>query len=225
MSNVGRCVAVWGAATAAAALLVAWLLPGSVAAVSADPGGFIDWLVAGCAWAAAGGAVWLWVLTTWVVADALRGRPARAAVPSAVRRVVLAACGLALAGGLVVPAHADGHGGRPESATTQSLLVGLPLPDRATSTTEWIGALSTAPAGPGSPVQATTTPPEDVVQVRPGDTLWEIARDSLSPAAPAAEIDRRWREIYRANRDVVGADPDLIRPGQRLQLPPSGSPR
>jgi nucleoid-associated protein YgaU len=34
-----------------------------------------------------------------------------------------------------------------------------------------------------------------------------------------AAIDRRWREIYAANRAVVGPDPDLIRPGERLRLP------
>lgn len=227
MGSSGRCLAVWGAATGAAALLVAWLLPGPVGGVTAGPGGFIDWLVTGCSWAAAGSVAWLWVLVTLVVVDALRGRPARAGVPTVVRRVVLAACGLSLAGGLGVPAHADRPGEHPPRAagTTQSLLVGLPLPDRTTTTTEWIGALSAPPAPTHASPAAEAAPAKDAVRVQPGDTLWGIARDSLPPHASAAEIDRRWREIYRANRTAVGADPDLIRPGLRLQLPPSGGPR
>ena len=28
-----------------------------------------------------------------------------------------------------------------------------------------------------------------------------------------------WHLIYRRNRGVIGADPDLIRPGQLLRLP------
>lgn len=218
MSSCGRCLAVWGAATAAAALLVTWLLPGSVTGVTAGPGGHVPWLVTGAAVVAAGCVTWLWVLVTLVVADALSGRPARAGVPAAVRRVVLTACGLSLAGALTVPAHADPDPPPPEpGGATQALLVGLPLPDRTTTTAEWIGALDV----PQTSVPE-DTPPEDV-RVEPGDTLWSIARGSLPSSATDHEIDRRWRAIYRANLDAVGADPDLIRPGQRLLLPPSTS--
>ncbi|MEE1929422.1 transglycosylase family protein [Streptomyces sp. TRM 70351] len=44
--------------------------------------------------------------------------------------------------------------------------------------------------------------------VRPGDTLADIA----------AANGTTWQELYAANRDVVGADPDLIFPGQRLTV-------
>ena len=33
------------------------------------------------------------------------------------------------------------------------------------------------------------------------------------------EIAARWRAIYRLNRTLIGADPNLILPGQRLVLP------
>jgi nucleoid-associated protein YgaU len=57
--------------------------------------------------------------------------------------------------------------------------------------------------------------------VRPGDTLWGIAAAHLPPAWPSAAIvDRYWRQVYGANRAVVGPDPDLIHPGTRLLLPP-----
>jgi nucleoid-associated protein YgaU len=32
-------------------------------------------------------------------------------------------------------------------------------------------------------------------------------------------VSAAWPLLYAANRAVVGADPDLIRPGERLSLP------
>jgi resuscitation-promoting factor RpfA len=56
--------------------------------------------------------------------------------------------------------------------------------------------------------------------VRPGDTLWGIAAAHLPPAwRSPATIDRYWRQVYRANRAVLGPDPDLIHPGTRLRVP------
>lgn len=58
--------------------------------------------------------------------------------------------------------------------------------------------------------------------VEPGDSLWRIARSVLTADgvnAGSAEIGAYWRAIYTANRDVIGDDPDLIHPGQELQLP------
>jgi hypothetical protein len=55
--------------------------------------------------------------------------------------------------------------------------------------------------------------------VRPGDTLWDIARRHLSPDATAAEIARAWPRWYAANRRLVGPDPSLITPGMRLRIP------
>lgn len=63
---------------------------------------------------------------------------------------------------------------------------------------------------------------EEEYVVVEGDSLWEIARRHLAAAKDArpasTEVDRLWREIYAANRDVVGDDPNLIFPGQRLRL-------
>jgi nucleoid-associated protein YgaU len=54
-----------------------------------------------------------------------------------------------------------------------------------------------------------------------GDTLWGIAASHL-PAGdrPDAAVDAYWRQLYAANRAVLGDDPDLIHPGTRLTLPP-----
>jgi protein involved in polysaccharide export with SLBB domain len=67
---------------------------------------------------------------------------------------------------------------------------------------------------PRAGVRAATSTDGDgreVHEVVRGETLWGIA-DGVYAAA------WRWPEIYEANRDQV-ADPDLIRPGQRLVLP------
>ena len=55
--------------------------------------------------------------------------------------------------------------------------------------------------------------------VRPGDSLWDIAEMKLG-TAEARRIARYWPRIHRANRDVIGGDPNLIVPGQILTLPP-----
>ncbi|HEX6920564.1 MAG TPA: LysM domain-containing protein [Actinomycetes bacterium] len=79
-----------------------------------------------------------------------------------------------------------------------------------------------APTGALSLV--TTTPhraravAEEVV-VRRGDSLWDIAARHLGPDASAADIAAEWPRWYVANRSLVGPDPDLIRPGQRLRPP------
>ena len=49
--------------------------------------------------------------------------------------------------------------------------------------------------------------------VKPGDTLSHIAQHVYGKAS-------RWHAIFEANRDQI-QDPDLIRPGQVLQLPPA----
>ncbi|HEY9856935.1 MAG TPA: LysM peptidoglycan-binding domain-containing protein [Stenomitos sp.] len=49
--------------------------------------------------------------------------------------------------------------------------------------------------------------------VKPGDTLSGIARTQLGDA-------NRWHEIYNLNKTVIGSNPNLIKPGQVLRLPP-----
>ena len=55
--------------------------------------------------------------------------------------------------------------------------------------------------------------------VLPGDTLWSIASERLG-TDDIRRIARYWPRIHRANREVIGPNPDLIRPGQVLELPP-----
>ncbi|MFE5295738.1 transglycosylase family protein [Streptomyces sp. NPDC056632] len=67
------------------------------------------------------------------------------------------------------------------------------------------------PAEPRKPASPTTVPTvREMYTVTPGDTLSEIARDE--------HVRGGWQKLYERNRAVVGDDPDLIHPGQRLTL-------
>ncbi|MFB8104780.1 MULTISPECIES: transglycosylase family protein [unclassified Streptomyces] len=46
--------------------------------------------------------------------------------------------------------------------------------------------------------------------VQPGDNLWAIA--------DAQKLPQGWTGLYEANKDLLGSDPDLILPGQSLDL-------
>jgi resuscitation-promoting factor RpfA len=50
----------------------------------------------------------------------------------------------------------------------------------------------------------------DIYVVRSGDTLSAIARNRHVPGG--------WQKLYRINKDTIGSNPGLIRPGQRLHL-------
>ncbi|WEO99557.1 transglycosylase family protein [Streptomyces sp. FXJ1.172] len=43
--------------------------------------------------------------------------------------------------------------------------------------------------------------------------------DTLSDVAWRAAVPGGWQRLYGTNRNVIGPDPDVIRPGQRLVLP------
>ncbi len=76
---------------------------------------------------------------------------------------------------------------------------------------------STAALAAGAPRREATTL---TYVVRRGDALWDVAARHLGPSATAADIAREWPRWYAANRGVIGADPDLIHPGDVL-VPPS----
>jgi len=48
--------------------------------------------------------------------------------------------------------------------------------------------------------------------VKSGDTLSKIGQHH----------GVAWRDIHEANRDVIGDNPDLIKPGQKLRIPRKG---
>ncbi|CAA9386287.1 MAG: hypothetical protein AVDCRST_MAG32-1995 [uncultured Nocardioides sp.] len=204
---------VWSAVTVAAGV-AAWLAAPLVEPAAWDTrASFADLLVRVSGLVLGGALTWLWVVTTLTVGQLLLG-----ATPSdagTTRRLVLLACGAALAAGVTQPASAT------EGA---DVLEGLRLPERAVAV-----PAAPPPAAPRSVGPAPAVPPPvessspaggsgrpRLHVVRPGESLWSIA----AATAPAEEdVDARWRAIWVANRAVVGTDPDLILPGQRLRIP------
>ncbi|MEV4946644.1 transglycosylase family protein [Streptomyces sp. NPDC053755] len=76
---------------------------------------------------------------------------------------------------------------------------------------------STKSATPGAGGNNTdTSGTADEYTVQPGDNLTEIAQENELPGG--------WTALYDANRRTVGADPDLILPGQSLDLSPETVP-
>ncbi|MCX2971713.1 MULTISPECIES: peptidoglycan DD-metalloendopeptidase family protein [Streptomyces] len=60
------------------------------------------------------------------------------------------------------------------------------------------------------PAEKTSRAAQEDYTVVSGDTLYGIAT--------VKHVDGGWQAVYEANRGVVGGDPDLIFPGQRLSL-------
>ena len=222
-----RCLAVWLLISAAA--LGTWSTVGgaaaSLSAAAVWQGTFEELLVAVASAALIACACWLWVITTVTVAGIVGGREPSAA-PGVTRRLVLVACGVAVAAGVGSPALADTTtASHTASSSGEHSLVGLPMPDRAV-------AGNASPAAEPAPVvvdrPAHRRTPKTVaapaaITVRAGDSLWSIAAARLGPGADISEIDAAWRELYAANRDVIGSDADLILPGLDLEQGPDSN--
>lgn len=137
-----------------------------------------------------------WALLIGALASSPRlRRVAIAITPRILRTMVFAG----VAGALTVPAaRADEDG-----------VDGLRLPDRPNV---------------AETTRHSTHEARQTVVVRPGDTLWALARDRSDGRTSAASTVREVQRWYHANRDVIGDNPDLIRPGQRLTAPSEERP-
>jgi nucleoid-associated protein YgaU len=187
-----------------------WLLPDVPALVAALAGTDFPRALA------AAGALLQLAIAAWVllvVASEVLVGPTPFA-PALLRRALFVGAAAALA---VAPAHADvpPDSGRdlPSYGVAMDALAGLRLPDR--------------PDAPAETAGVETSPDPDAghaVVVRPGDTLWAIARDALPAGASDADVATACARWHEANRDVIGPDPDLIFPDQRLSPPGKDSP-
>ncbi|WP_433548913.1 transglycosylase family protein [Streptomyces sp. CA-294286] len=76
---------------------------------------------------------------------------------------------------------------------------------------------------PAPPAQQTPPPRADPEPPRPGpgpvgkkDTYTVTRGDTLSGIARTERVSGGWQRLYEGNRQVIGRDPDVIQPGQRL---------
>lgn len=149
---------------------------------------------------------WASVVLLAVVGEALTGgrlRVVRAlGCPPRWHRWLLAVVTALLAGSFLAP-PAGAEADRPQRRGID----GLALPDRPTT--------------PDQKPRAREPPPVSAwVEVLPGDSLWEISRRALPAGSSPGSIADLTRRLHAHNRSTVGADPDLIHPGQRLRVPP-----
>ncbi|NYI06000.1 VanW family protein [Allostreptomyces psammosilenae] len=131
--------------------------------------------------------------------------------------------GAGLAAPVVLPAaaaHAAGTPSVPAQPAAASATVGAPASAATTgaaagSAPASSGTPASAPWAPTAPIAAPLTVDGTTYTVRAGDTLSGIAAEQGVPGG--------WPALYQANRDVVGSDPNLLRPGQRLQVTVRGT--
>ncbi|SHF83948.1 hypothetical protein SAMN05443575_1038 [Jatrophihabitans endophyticus] len=181
-----------------------------------------------------------WLAATWVAlgllaaalsrlpgtAGRLAAATARVALPALVRRLLAGSAGL---GVLLAPATA--------AVATPGTGPGPAGP--AWPTTPSVSAPGPAwPTGGEAPVTPDHHPPRPEhrpqprdghpgthaaaarVTVRAGDCLWLLGSRRLGADASDARVARYVARLHAVNRDVIGADPDHITPGQVLALPP-----
>jgi nucleoid-associated protein YgaU len=152
------------------------------------------------AWLCVAWAMVALLLTALAAAPGLLGCAAsairRCVVPTAMRHAFEAALGISIVATPVLtsstPAFADN--GQPRPA--------------------WSAPSLDRPVGDAGPAPQTYV-------VRHGDCLWSIARKHLTPAASDNAVAREWPRWYDANRRLIGADPNLVLPGERLTVPAS----
>jgi LysM repeat protein len=199
-------------------------------------------------WLAAG---WLGLGLVAAIAGRLPGTAGRCAgllgralLPRAVRSLVAGSAGL---GVLLTPVVA-GAAAQPSTPTNPAPGISIPAPGwpvsppGPSSVPPPVWPSTPAPAAsptdsapprpsPVAPAPAAGRPqptsPEagDRIRVRAGDCLWLIASRRLGPQAGAEQVAAEWPRWFAANKDVIGADPAVIRPGQVLRAPaPATSP-
>jgi len=67
-----------------------------------------------------------------------------------------------------------------------------------------------------TPSVAASAESDQTYEVKSGDTLLTISEEVYGDAT-------KWRKIYDANKDVIGADPDKLKLEMKLKIPPKDS--
>jgi nucleoid-associated protein YgaU len=75
---------------------------------------------------------------------------------------------------------------------------------------------SASPAAVSASPSPSLAPGEQAYEVQPGDTLLSISEQFYGDAT-------QWQTIYNANKDVIGPNPDQLKVGEKLRIPPKPS--
>lgn len=124
--------------------------------------------------------------------------------------------------GTLLPQTGSGVELPSESRSNGTNPVWTPTERTAPISPRWKPRKTEAAIGPliGNPRQDRSTSAQGMtVTVMPGDTLWSISAEHLGPYATDVEIAAEWPRWYAANRQVIGADPNLVLPGHVLTAP------
>ncbi|WP_329539465.1 transglycosylase family protein [Streptomyces sp. NBC_01358] len=121
----------------------------------------------------------------------------------------------------------QGPGAWPVCSGKAGLTRGGDGPDISPQTERTAGVATPAKAAPRASASQSAGTKKATPTTVPGKRdSYTVARgDSLSGIAAERRLDGGWQRLYSANRKVVGDDPDLIFPGQRLSLDLAGTPR
>ncbi|MDP5316297.1 transglycosylase family protein [Streptomyces poriferorum] len=121
----------------------------------------------------------------------------------------------------------QGPGAWPVCSGKAGLTRGGDGPDLSPQTERTTGVATPAKAAPRASASQSAGTKKATPTTVPGKRdSYTVARgDSLSGIAAERRLDGGWQRLYSANRKVVGDDPDLIFPGQRLSLDLAGTPR
>ncbi|GGC87525.1 hypothetical protein GCM10011512_13090 [Tersicoccus solisilvae] len=175
-----------------------------------------------------------WVLCLLVTLTAeLRGRCGRTSTvpaglsPVFIRRLVAVLLSAQLVAGTTTTAVAAVAAPTVTSAPILTAAGGVAAPRPDPGADPWF--VPRAPAVQDEtllvrPPTRTTPTNGTTATVMAGDTLWSLAARQLGPLATDLEIARQWPRWHELNREVIGPDPGLIRPGQILQVPSAGGP-
>jgi nucleoid-associated protein YgaU len=129
-----------------------------------------------------------------------------------VRRPALA---IAILGSALLSAACFGGGGQPAAQATptspSAAATTAPSPAASPPAAAKPAVALPSPAASPSPIRPNGT--EESYTVEPGDTLAVIAQKFYGDPT-------QWRKIYDANRAAIGDNPDAIKVGTQLKIPP-----
>ena len=128
-------------------------------------------------------------------------------VAAAVALGLMTACGGGAAAPTSTPAASTPAGAAPAPSP--------PRPALASPVASPSATVSTSSA-PNPTATAETTSAAESYEVQSGDTLATIAQQFYGDPT-------QWRRIYDANKDAIGADPDKLKLGTKLSIPPKQS--